>query len=133
MGVRASVDVKLDSLSAFQEFVDELSAALSQLGMQFEPGPSRGRITEGSVEVGRVSPCRRRRPDRQFRQYLVRIGARPFRPSSIRPHCWQSIVKELVPVLALLQISAKAFRPTSEGALMSRRLRMVLNRLASLH
>lgn len=54
MGVRASVDVKLDSRSAFEVFVDELSLAISQLGLQFEPG-SRGRITEGSVEVGRVT------------------------------------------------------------------------------
>ncbi len=53
MSVRAGVDVRLDSLSAFQEFVDELSVALSLLGMQFEPRPS-GRITEGSVEIGRV-------------------------------------------------------------------------------
>jgi len=53
MGVCVSVDLKLDSASAFQEFVAELSLALSQLGMHFEPGPT-GRITEGSHEVGRV-------------------------------------------------------------------------------
>jgi SAM-dependent methyltransferase len=53
MGIRASVDLRLDSHSAFQEFIEELSLALPKLGMQFEAGPS-GRITEGNVEVGRV-------------------------------------------------------------------------------
>jgi len=53
VGIRASVDVKLDSGTAFQEFVEELSVALSHRGMQFEP-ESGGRITEGGVEIGRV-------------------------------------------------------------------------------
>ncbi len=49
MSVSASVEVKLDSPAAFQEFINELSVALMQLGMRFEPGPG-GHITEGSVE-----------------------------------------------------------------------------------
>lgn len=53
MRVHASVDVKLDSHAAFEQVIDELSVALSELGMRFEPGPG-GRITEGSIEVGRV-------------------------------------------------------------------------------
>jgi SAM-dependent methyltransferase len=53
MGIRASVDVKLDSRSAFQGFVDELSMALARLGTQFEPGPN-GRLTDSSREIGRV-------------------------------------------------------------------------------
>jgi SAM-dependent methyltransferase len=53
VSVRASIDLKLDSTSAFEGFVDELSLALSRLGMDFEPGPA-GRTSEGNVEVGRV-------------------------------------------------------------------------------
>jgi SAM-dependent methyltransferase len=53
MSVRTSIDLKLDLPSAFEAFVEELSTALSRLGMQFEPGVN-GRVTEGVTEVGRV-------------------------------------------------------------------------------
>jgi SAM-dependent methyltransferase len=53
MGVRTSVDLKLDQAVAFAGFLDELSSALSRLGMQLEAGAG-GRVTEGGVEVGRV-------------------------------------------------------------------------------
>ena len=53
MGVRASVDLRLDQSAAFEAFVEELSFALSRLGMQFQPGND-GRVMEGAVEVGRV-------------------------------------------------------------------------------
>jgi hypothetical protein len=45
--------VKVDRLSAFQEFLDELAQALSRLGIVFDPGPG-GYVREGSVEVGRI-------------------------------------------------------------------------------
>jgi SAM-dependent methyltransferase len=54
MNVEASVEVKLDRHSAFQEFVDELALALSRLGIVFELGPG-GHVREGDVEVGRVT------------------------------------------------------------------------------
>jgi SAM-dependent methyltransferase len=53
MGVRSSVDLRLDPSSAFAALVEELSAALAQLGMQFQPGAD-GRVMEGVAEVGRV-------------------------------------------------------------------------------
>jgi SAM-dependent methyltransferase len=53
MGVRTSVDLTLDQPSAFAAFVEELSTALTRLGMQFQPGAG-GRVTEGTIEVGRV-------------------------------------------------------------------------------
>ncbi len=53
MGIRTSVDLRLDPSSAFEAFVEELSTALSRLGMQFQPGAD-GRVMEGDVEVGRV-------------------------------------------------------------------------------
>jgi SAM-dependent methyltransferase len=54
MSVHASVEVKLDRHSAFQEFVDELAMALSRLGIAFEPGPS-GHVHEAGAEIGRVT------------------------------------------------------------------------------
>jgi ubiquinone/menaquinone biosynthesis C-methylase UbiE len=53
MGIRTSIDLKLDLSSAFNALVGELSTALSELGMQFEAGVD-GRVMEGSTEVGRV-------------------------------------------------------------------------------
>ncbi len=53
MGIRTSVDLRLDPSSAFEAFVEELSTALSRLGMQFQPGAD-GRVMKGVVEVGRV-------------------------------------------------------------------------------
>jgi SAM-dependent methyltransferase len=53
MGIRTSVDLKLEPSSAFAAFVEELSAALARLGMEFQPGIN-GRVMEGIVEVGRV-------------------------------------------------------------------------------
>ena len=53
VGVKTQADLKLDSASAFEGLVDELSLALSRLGTHFAPGPA-GRVTEGGVEVGRV-------------------------------------------------------------------------------
>jgi len=53
MGVRTSVDLRLDRSSAFEAVVEEMSTALSRLGMQFQPGAD-GRVMEGVVEVGRV-------------------------------------------------------------------------------
>jgi len=54
MGIRTSIDLKLDPPSAFDALVGELSRALSELGMQFEPG-IHGRVLEGAAEVGRVT------------------------------------------------------------------------------
>jgi len=54
MGIRASIDLKLDPSAAFDALVGELSTALLDLGMQFEPG-AQGRVTEGAKEVGRVT------------------------------------------------------------------------------
>jgi len=53
MGVRTSVDLKLDLSSAFAAIVEELSAALWRLGIEFQPGVN-GRVVEGVTEVGRV-------------------------------------------------------------------------------
>ena len=46
MSVRTSIDLTLDLDAAFDTFVDELSTALSRLGMQLEPGVN-GRVMEG--------------------------------------------------------------------------------------
>ena len=54
MGIRTSVDLKLDPSSAFEAIVEELSTALSRLGMQFQAGAD-GRVMAGAVEVGRVA------------------------------------------------------------------------------
>ena len=53
MSVRTSVDLRLDRASAFEAVVEEMSTALSRLGMQFQPGAD-GRVMEGVIEVGRV-------------------------------------------------------------------------------
>ncbi len=53
MGVRTSIDLKLDPGAAFDAFVEELSMALAHLGMQLQPGVH-GRVLEGVREVGRV-------------------------------------------------------------------------------
>jgi SAM-dependent methyltransferase len=54
VSVLASVDVKLDRHSAFEEFVDELALALSRLDIVFEPGAN-GCVREGGTEIGRVT------------------------------------------------------------------------------
>jgi SAM-dependent methyltransferase len=54
MGVRTSVDLRLDPSAAFEAFVEELSTVLARLGMQFQPGAD-GRVMEGVLEVGRVA------------------------------------------------------------------------------
>ena len=61
MGVRISVDLRLDQPSAFAGFLEELCSALSRLGLQFQPG-AHDRVTEGAVEVGRVVRCHPRDP-----------------------------------------------------------------------
>jgi SAM-dependent methyltransferase len=53
MGIQTTVDLKLDPSSAFDTLVEELSAALSRLGMRFQAGAD-GCVMEGAVEVGRV-------------------------------------------------------------------------------
>jgi SAM-dependent methyltransferase len=53
MGIRTSIDLKLDLPSAFDALVGELSRALAELGMQFEAG-IHGRVLDGATEVGRV-------------------------------------------------------------------------------
>ncbi len=53
MTVRASVDVVLEPLLAFDVFVEELAAALAGRGMAFVPRQD-GRITDGESDVGRV-------------------------------------------------------------------------------
>jgi len=53
MGIRTSIDLKLDPPAAFGALVGELSTALSELGMQFET-EAHGRVREGAMEVGRV-------------------------------------------------------------------------------
>jgi len=50
---RASIDLALEPMAAFDEFVAELSQALTRVGMRLEPRKD-GRISEGKVEVGRV-------------------------------------------------------------------------------
>jgi ubiquinone/menaquinone biosynthesis C-methylase UbiE len=54
MGIRTSIDLKLDLAAAFDALVGELSTALSECGMQFEAGVH-GRLLEGATEVGRVA------------------------------------------------------------------------------
>lgn len=53
MSIRTSIDLKLDSASAFAALVGELATALANIGMQFETG-AHGRVLEGTTEVGRV-------------------------------------------------------------------------------
>ena len=53
MGIRTSIDLKLNPSSAFDALVAELSTALSTHGMQFEAG-AHGRILDNATEVGRV-------------------------------------------------------------------------------
>jgi SAM-dependent methyltransferase len=53
MGIRTSIDLKLDPSSAFDAMVAELSTALSELGMKFEGG-AQGRVLDGAKVVGRV-------------------------------------------------------------------------------
>jgi len=54
MGIRTSIDLRLDPSAAFDALVGELSAALMDFEMQFEPG-AHGRVMEGATEVGRVT------------------------------------------------------------------------------
>ena len=54
MGIRASIDLKLDPSAAFDALVGELSTALLDFGLQFETG-AHGRVMEGATEVGRVT------------------------------------------------------------------------------
>jgi SAM-dependent methyltransferase len=54
MGIRTSIDLKLDPPAAFEGMVGELSRALAELGMQFEAGMD-GRVLDGAEEVGRVT------------------------------------------------------------------------------
>ena len=54
MGIRTSIDLKLDPAAAFNAMVGELSTALLDFGMQFEPG-AQGRVMQGATEVGRVT------------------------------------------------------------------------------
>ena len=53
MALRTSIDLTLDSSAAFNTFVEELSTALSRLGMRLEPGVN-GCVMEGHTEVARV-------------------------------------------------------------------------------
>jgi SAM-dependent methyltransferase len=53
MGIRTSIDLKLEPSSAFAALVGELSRALSELGMQLEAGVH-GRVLDDATEVGRV-------------------------------------------------------------------------------
>ena len=54
MGIRTSIELKLDPPSAFEALVGGLSMALSTLGMQFEAG-AHGCILDNATEVGRVT------------------------------------------------------------------------------
>ena len=54
MGIRTSIDLKLEPSPAFDAMVGELSTALADLGMQFETGVQ-GRLLDGASEVGRVT------------------------------------------------------------------------------
>jgi len=54
MGIRTSIDLRLDPSTAFDSMVGELSTALLDFGMQLEPG-TRGRVMEGATEVGLVT------------------------------------------------------------------------------
>jgi ubiquinone/menaquinone biosynthesis C-methylase UbiE len=53
MGIRTSIDLKLDPPAAFDALVRELSRALAELGMQFEARMD-GRALDGAKEAGRV-------------------------------------------------------------------------------
>jgi ubiquinone/menaquinone biosynthesis C-methylase UbiE len=53
MGIRTSIDLKLEPSSAFDTLVEEMSTALSELKMQFDAGAN-GRVLDGATEVGRV-------------------------------------------------------------------------------
>src|SRR5215469_13328813 len=48
-----SIELALAPKTSFDVFIEELTIALTQSGMSFEPGAN-GRITEGEFEVGRV-------------------------------------------------------------------------------
>src|SRR5690606_23513663 len=52
--VRLGIELPLEPLSAFDVLVDELGTALALHGLRFQRGEG-GRITEGEVEVGRVT------------------------------------------------------------------------------
>jgi SAM-dependent methyltransferase len=54
MGIRTSIELKLDPPSAFDALVGELATALAGLGVEFVPG-LQGRVVEGTIEVGRVT------------------------------------------------------------------------------
>jgi SAM-dependent methyltransferase len=51
--VRVSMYVALEPQAVFDVFVGELAAALSRVGIRFEPGAN-GRVAEGELEVGRI-------------------------------------------------------------------------------
>jgi SAM-dependent methyltransferase len=51
--VRVSIDLALAPEAAFDVIVEEVSIALAQQGISFEPGPN-GRITENGRKVGQV-------------------------------------------------------------------------------
>jgi SAM-dependent methyltransferase len=53
MGVRTSIDLRLDPAAAFDAVTDELSLALASRGMEF-PSAAGGRIAAGGKEVGRI-------------------------------------------------------------------------------
>ncbi len=51
--IRTSVDLALESSTAFDTLVEQLTTALERLGMVFEPGAG-GRVVQGGFEVGRI-------------------------------------------------------------------------------
>lgn len=51
--VNASINLPLQPSAAFDVIVEELSAALREVGIQFDTAPQ-GKLTEGSTEVGQV-------------------------------------------------------------------------------
>jgi len=51
--VRASIDLALEPVVAFDALVEELTNALARLGIRFEPGRG-GRVAEGAFDVGKV-------------------------------------------------------------------------------
>ena len=51
--VRTSIDLPLEPAAVFDAIAEELSLALTRLGIHFEAG-SEGRVTQGSFEVGRI-------------------------------------------------------------------------------
>ncbi len=53
MGLRASIDLKLDPAAAFDAMAEELALALARLGMEFHAGAA-GRVTFEGREVGRI-------------------------------------------------------------------------------